>query len=295
LGGVATFQVSAIGSPPLGYHWFFNGTSLTNGGSISGVTTTQLTVSNAAVANVGTYSVVVANPYGSATSALATLTLYSFGTNNLLQNGGFETGDFTGWIQSGDPKNVYVTNAPFYVHSGVFGAQLGPYSYAYLSQTVSTTPGGNYLLSFWLNPDGQGYFAALWNYSFVYSGYPPASGWTNVQFVVTATSSSSTLEFEFYDAPGYMGLDDVSLASYILISPPTGVPVQILSPQLSGGNFTFGFQTVSGQSYTIQQCTNLPAAYWSTCTNITGTGSPYLFSIPANPAQPEIFFRVKEP
>jgi outer membrane protein assembly factor BamB len=56
-----TFSVAATGLSPLSFQWQFNGTNLTNGGPISGATTSNLTISNAAPGNVGTYTVIVAN------------------------------------------------------------------------------------------------------------------------------------------------------------------------------------------------------------------------------------------
>ena len=68
-GGNATFSVIASGTPPLGYQWRLNGTNL-SGGSAS-----AYTVTNAQPANAGGYSVVVTNSAGSATSAVAALTV----------------------------------------------------------------------------------------------------------------------------------------------------------------------------------------------------------------------------
>ena len=65
----ATFSVSAEGFQPLSYQWCFNGTNL------PGATATNYTVVNAQPAHEGDYSVVVTNGAGSATSAVATLTV----------------------------------------------------------------------------------------------------------------------------------------------------------------------------------------------------------------------------
>ena len=54
-------------------------------------------------------------------------------------------------------------------------------------------------------------------------------------------------------------------------------PVQIQSPLVAGSNFTFSFSTVSTQSYTVQQNTNLATTNWTFYTNITGNGSLYQF------------------
>jgi hypothetical protein len=72
------------------------------------------------------------------------------------------------------------------------------------------------------------------------------------------------------------------------------VSAQIQSPQLSGGNFTFNFGTANGQSYTVQQNTNLATTNWTFYTNITGNGSIYQFATPVTNI-PRRFFRVVEP
>ncbi len=69
VGTPVTFAAAATGTPPLAYQWRFDGTN------ISGATNTSFSVASAALANVGSYSVVVTSPYGSATSLVATLTV----------------------------------------------------------------------------------------------------------------------------------------------------------------------------------------------------------------------------
>src|SRR5713226_6733032 len=72
---------------------------------------------------------------------------------NLITNPGFETGDFSGWIQFG---NVGFTGVDGGLpHSGSFAAFLGPVgSLGFLSQTLATTPGIRYDLRFFLLSDG---------------------------------------------------------------------------------------------------------------------------------------------
>jgi hypothetical protein len=64
-----TFTVVAAGTAPLSYQWRFNGTN------ISAATVTALTLTNAQVAQAGSYSVRVTNLYGSVTSSNAILTV----------------------------------------------------------------------------------------------------------------------------------------------------------------------------------------------------------------------------
>jgi hypothetical protein len=77
----ASFDVTASGTAPLSFLWQkgTNGVyiNLSNGGSISGQGTTNLLVNNAAMSDAADYRVIVSNAAGSATSAVATLTVLS--------------------------------------------------------------------------------------------------------------------------------------------------------------------------------------------------------------------------
>ena len=67
VGGGASFNVSAIGTSPLSYQWYFGGAAL------AGRTNSALNFANVGFTNAGGYDVVVTNLYGSMTSSVATL------------------------------------------------------------------------------------------------------------------------------------------------------------------------------------------------------------------------------
>ena len=69
-GQSAFFSVVSDGSAPLRYQWFFNTNSV-----LSDATNSALTLTNLQVGDSGTYSVIVTNLYGSATSDVAQLTV----------------------------------------------------------------------------------------------------------------------------------------------------------------------------------------------------------------------------
>jgi hypothetical protein len=90
------------------------------------------------------------------------------------------------------------------------------------------------------------------------------------------------------------GITVSNLLNHVELVVTGTVPAQIQSPQLSGGNFTFSFGTANGQSYTVQQNTNLATTNWTFYTNITGNGSIYQFATPVTNI-PRRFFRVGSP
>jgi hypothetical protein len=187
-----------------------------------------------------------------------------------VQNGGFETGDFTGWslvgntvIGRGRRATIYdaveISSAGYQVvHSGNYGAFLGDNAVATLSQTISTVTGQNYLLSFWVNCPVSGsvqQFAVDWNgTSLTNLNNPPAFSWNNLQFIVTATGASSILQFAVENDPSYFGLDDVSIAP---------IPAAAFGPAVkTPSSFSLTWNSASGLSYQLQYTTDLAQPNW---------------------------------
>lgn len=74
-GTQATFSGFSIGTTPIVYQWWKDGIKLTNGGNISGSTSSSLSVSNVRGADAGEFWVVTSNVVGIATSRVARLTV----------------------------------------------------------------------------------------------------------------------------------------------------------------------------------------------------------------------------
>jgi hypothetical protein len=120
------------------------------------------------------------------------------------------------------------------------------------------------------------------------NGYTPAIG-TQFEIITNGGTSSS---FATVNVPHGISMTYSNAGVYLTVT--GAVPAQVVSQQVSGGNFTFGFGTYNGQSYTVEQNTNLAMPNWTFYTNIIGNGLPYQLTLPvAN--KPGSFFRVREP
>ena len=136
----------------------------------------------------------------------------------LVTNGGFETGNFNGFTQTGNTGYTTVTPAPLFVASGAYGATFGPVgSTGGITQTLSTNAGQSYLISF----DLQNLFGGTPNfYEVLFGGVSlftatnsAAFGYTNFSTTATALGVSTDLAFNFRHDPTFFALDNVSVTA----------------------------------------------------------------------------------
>src|SRR5262252_1889302 len=94
----------------------------------------------------------------------------STSAENLIINGDFETGDFTGWTVTPAPSGseIFVDHGPG--PDTTFGAFFGAIGSDFdsISQTFATTPGASYSLTFFYQVNNtespaNNYFNVLWN------------------------------------------------------------------------------------------------------------------------------------
>jgi hypothetical protein len=311
------YTLKNAGSVPLNWSLANSASWLTTSsttGSLSAGASTTVTVSLNPAAN----NFLIGNLSGNVTFANKTDGTFQNRQFDLYAgNGGFETGDLTNWTLVGSPELNFglaaddadvagaeaLTGQPDgqFVRSGLYGAYLGEYAWngnpavGSLSQTVATTANQQYLVSFWLTcvPDSQGVttnneFAVKWNNSTLYAQTNLAAfGWTNLQFVAPATTTSTTLEFDFNNDPGAFGLDDVTVEPV----PPPALNTAVVS----GDNLTFSWNAFLNVSYDIQSTTNLDGSSWANLGGaILATNNVMNVSIPIGDA-PAAFYRVTIP
>jgi hypothetical protein len=185
--------------------------------------------------------------------ALVTLTLLSTvaSASPLLVNGGFETGNFSGWTVSGGPCQFVLASISDQstctgvtpgtdpgAESGTYAAYLGQYGYlGSISQTFATTVGTSYDVQFYLADTSFGdnantnQFEVAWNGASIFSETDvPVSGYQEYNILVDATTTSTTLAFEAQQNPAYLVLDNVSVTD-----PPAPVPEPATLALFGGG------------------------------------------------------------
>ena len=140
------------------------------------------------------------------------------GSPELVVNGGFETGDLTGWTQSGDTSYSAVENWGAYAPSGSYVWDTGSLGMGYLSQTIYNSLGSTYDISFDLGTsnyggDPLGEFTASFGGIQLLDLTNQSDFWfTHYSFTINGyTPTSAELMFSFYNIPGGWYLDNVSV------------------------------------------------------------------------------------
>jgi hypothetical protein len=164
---------------------------------------------------------------------------------DLITNGGFETGNFSGWTVTGDGIQIDAVFPNTGTYDAAFGASSSDSSPGTLSQTITTVAGASYALNFaLLDESGLG----TDSFSVSFGGFldpitgDNASPFLNGSTLYTAedialpgsdiTAASTVLSFQGLNDNGSdWNLDDVSLqctancGTSIPIPEPPGVPL----------------------------------------------------------------------
>ncbi len=208
---------------------------------------------------------------------------------SIVLNSGFETGDFTDWTLNTNGLGTAVDNGSISgitPHLGIYFAAFGqPNTSGFISQTLPTIANQSYLLSLWLNsPDvtvlsqaqkenivsnTPNLFVVSWNGTTIFNetNIPPISGWTNLQFVVTATGPATVLQFSEQDTPWYLGLDDVN------VWPIPNPTIRGFSSISANNALSLTWNSLTNVAYEVQYSTNLASTNWFNLNTYIASGS----------------------
>ncbi len=135
----------------------------------------------------------------------------------LVVNGGFETGDFTGWgTQAAAAGSSFGVSAT--AHSGSSGVFFAAVSneHDWIFQELPTEAGKSYLLSFWVHNlalEGDS-LLVYWEGNEELNLTPVGTeleNWVEITHPLQATMNGSELRFGGYDGPLVFDLDDISV------------------------------------------------------------------------------------
>jgi VCBS repeat-containing protein len=164
-------------------------------------------------------------PIITAANVLGTLTEDAGPT--VATNGGFETGDLTGWASS---ANVSVENLSLGGGFGNYSAKLS--SSGFLEQDATTTAGQHYTLSFYVAGDAEASstsFSAYWDGVQILAQTDVALGFTKYTFDVVGDALDPTTQL-FFDFSG----DGTGLfVDQISIAPTPGPAVETTSGSIA--------------------------------------------------------------
>ncbi len=309
-GTIATFTVVANGQEALTYQWRHAGTNLADGGNISGAATATLAVNNVAQVDTGSYTVVVTNAAGNATSSAAMLVLVdppvvNASPSNLAVAAGANA-TFTVNASSSVPlsyqwnfggADIPGATGSSYTRTNCQSADAGNYAV-----TVGNSAGSVPSSAAELTVNHPPVLAAIGNRT-IHAGATlvvtnvatDADAGQAMTFTlelgtpVGAVIDSASGVFTWTAAGGDAGstnivttrvtdggtpvLGDTNSFSIIVVSKPL-----IGSITVSGGTITMGWDSIAGQKYRVQYKLNLEDPDWITAANVTASGTATAFS-----------------
>jgi hypothetical protein len=320
VGQTATFTVVATGLTPLSYQWKRSSTNMVNGGNVSGVTSSALTLSNVQKSDATLYTVTVSDTAGSLDASATLVVKTPAEAANLLDNPGFELGVYPPWatfngggLRTTNDDYAFDPTHPVSVYEGQYCSVVfngGEYNGAY--QDVPASPGQTFTADGWFYVSQYepifGATACWLEFQFRNGGTPLALYKSDTIGLDLSLPSDSW--FNLQATNGFAGDFTTPIPnSYYLVAPPgtTSIRYQVtmhvlggsgsvyydamsllrkipvtLTVTQSGGNVNISWPTQGGTSYQVLSRDNLTDPWTPLGSTIAGDGTVMSVSYPAN-------------
>jgi PA14 domain len=295
VGNTASFSVGADGHVPAGYPLSYQWQS--NSVDIPGENNPSLSIPNAQIANVGSYDVVVANVYGSVTSAIVTLDVVPVGVqpgNGTGLRGNYYTSHFSTNAFSGVPTLSRIDpTVDFNFGNGSPAPSISSDFFTARWAGQVQALGDDTYTFYTISDDG----VRLWvNGQLLVDQWITHSPFTNSGTISLTGTQKYDVQMEFFEqtggavahlywsnASGSVGFEPVPVSQ---LYPGAATPTQpVLDYSVSNGtNIVFNWGP--GQ-YTLAWATNVVGPYTN---KILGVVSPYTLKIGS---EPQRFFRLQ--
>src|SRR6267142_281058 len=295
-GNTAVFSVGADGHVPSGYPLSYQWQS--NSVDIPGENNPTLSIANAQIANVGSYDVVVANGWGSVTSAVVTLDVVPIGVspgNGTGLRGTYYTSHFSTNAFGGAPTlNRVDATVNFDFGTGSPGASISSVFFTARWAGQVQALGDDTYTFYTVSDDG----VRLWvNNQLLVDQWVLHSPFTNSGSISLVGTQKYDLQLEYFEQTG-------GAVARLYWSNATGsvgyepVPTSQLYPAAATPSQpTLGFSTSDGTNITFSWGPGQYTLVWATdvlgpyTNKITGVLSPYTFTNAIS--APQRFFRLQ--
>jgi hypothetical protein len=252
-----------VGSAPLSYQWQHNGTNVSDMPGITGSQTTTLSFTTGALADSGSYRLIVTNTPGSATSAVAQVTV----TSTVAFNG-----NGAGWTLNTATTNVPITNNVLTLTDGGLSearscfldspVYIGHFTASYTFQDIGGAGADGAVFVLQNSPMG-----------------PTALGGAGGSLGFSGITPSAGLEMDVYagSTPGIAfqvnGTTGGPYSSTAPVSLPSGHPINCIVAY-DGTTATLAMvDTVAGTSFTTNYTANLPSLLGQNTAYVGFTGA----------------------